>query len=90
MHGKQNNAGRNSTGPPRAAPWWVRLRRGVLQTTTDARRAKQCKWNKVLPFRDVTLLARHVLPPHELLHNTLNAQYIMNALSINMHLKAKC
>ena len=33
--------GRNTTGPPsRAAPWWIALhmrRRGVLQTTTDAR-----------------------------------------------------
>ena len=33
--------GRNATGPPRAATWWVTLRCGVLQTTTDARRAKQ-------------------------------------------------
>jgi len=46
--------GRNTTGPPRPAPWWVTLhRRGVLQTTTDVRRqqAKQywpsytmCRW----------------------------------------------
>jgi len=29
---------RNTTGPPRAAPWWVTLRRGVLQTTDDRQR----------------------------------------------------
>ena len=29
------NTGRNTTGPPRAAHWWVTLRRGVLQTTDD-------------------------------------------------------
>jgi len=29
--------GPNTTGPPiHAVPWWVKLRRGVLQTTTDA------------------------------------------------------
>jgi len=27
--------GRNTTGPPHAAPWLVTLRRGVLQTPTD-------------------------------------------------------
>ena len=36
--------GRNTTGPPsRAAPWWVTLRRGVLQTTTDDRRQRLLK-----------------------------------------------
>jgi len=31
--------GRNTTGPPScAAPWWVTLHCGVLQTTTDDRR----------------------------------------------------
>ena len=28
--------GRDTTGPPRAAPWWVTLHMRVLQTTTDA------------------------------------------------------
>ena len=36
---KQGDAltGRNTTGPPLAAHWWVTLRRGVLQTTDDRR-----------------------------------------------------
>jgi len=33
--------GRNTTGPTsRAAPWWVTLRRGMLQTTTDDRQQR--------------------------------------------------
>ena len=39
MQPKQGVAltGRNNTGPPRAAPWWVTLHMRVLQTpTTDA------------------------------------------------------
>jgi len=33
---------RNTTGPPsRATPWWVTLRMGVLQTTTDDNRRQK-------------------------------------------------
>jgi len=33
--------GRNTTGLPRAAPWWVTLHMRVLQTTNDRRRRRQ-------------------------------------------------
>ena len=56
--------GRNTTGPPRAAPWWVTLRRGVLQTPTDddgRRRQTHGEQNNTAPYTMCRRASNNVL-----------------------------
>jgi len=40
--------GRNTTGPPRAAPWWVTMHMRVLQTTTTTTNDRRLFWPPTL------------------------------------------